>query len=124
MPPMSDYRNLDVWRRAHGLTVGVYSATSTYPVGERFGLATQTRRAAVSIPSNIAEGAGRDSDRDFAKFVAMAVGSSNETEYQLLLAHELGYLATKEFEALSREVVEIRSMLIGLRQWLKGSNGT
>ncbi|HLA66328.1 MAG TPA: four helix bundle protein [Acidimicrobiia bacterium] len=118
---MSDYRNLEVWQRAHRLTLDVYRLTHGYPASERFGLTMQTRRAAVSIPSNVAEGAGRGSDRDFARFVGIAIGSTNEAEYQLLLACDLGYLPSLDFGVLASELAEVRSMLTGLRQWLSGA---
>jgi len=115
---MTDYRALDVWKLAHSLTVSVYRTTAAYPSDERFGLVAQTRRAATSIPSNIAEGAGRFSDRDNRRFLAIAAGSVNETEYQLLLAKELGYLDPSAWENLSGDLSRVRSMLIRLRQWL------
>jgi len=115
---MSDYRNLEAWQRAHRLTLAVYQATASYPATERFGLMAQTRRAAVSVPSNVAEGAGRDSDRDFARFIAMAAASTNEVEYQLLLARDLDYIAADTFKTLSLEITRVRSMLVRLRQWL------
>jgi four helix bundle protein len=118
MSGMSDYRTLDAWQRAHQLTLAVYRATASYPASERYGLTAQTRRAVTSIPSNIAEGAGRDSDRDFARFVAVAAASSNETEYQLLLARDLGYVTDGTFRAITLEIGRVRSMLTRLRQSL------
>ena len=115
---MTDYRALDVWKLAHSVTVSIYRATAAYHSDERFGLMAQTRRAAVSIPSNIAEGAGRFSDRDNRRFLAIAAGSVNETEYQLLLARELGYLDPTTWGDLSGDLSRVRSMLIRLRQWL------
>jgi four helix bundle protein len=118
MSGMSDYRTLDAWQRAHQLTLAVYRATASYPASERYGLTAQTRRAVTSIPSNSAEGAGRDSDRDFARFVAVAAASSNETEYQLLLARDLGYVTDGTFRAITLEISRVRSMLTRLRQSL------
>jgi four helix bundle protein len=115
---MSDYRTLEAWQKAHQFVLELYAATASYPSEERFGLTSQTRRAAISIPSNIAEGAGRDSDRDFARFVTIAIGSSNEVEYQLLLARDLGHLGRQAFDALSGNAAGIRSMLTRLRQSL------
>jgi len=118
MSGVSDYRTLDAWQRAHQLTLAVYRATASYPASERYGLTAQTRRAVTSIPSNIAEGAGRDSDRDFARFVAVAAASSNETEYQLLLARDLGYVTDATFRAITLEITRVRSMLTRLPQSL------
>ena len=115
---MTDYRALDVWKLAHTVTIAIYRATNLYPSDERFGLVSQTRRAASSIPTNIAEGAGRFSDRDNRRFLAIAAGSVNETEYQLLLAKELGYLDATAWDDLTGDLSRVRSMLIRLRQWL------
>jgi len=115
---VSDYRTLETWQKAHQLALTVYAATASYPGSERFGLTAQTRRAVVSVPSNVAEGAGRDSDRDFARFVAIATASSNEVEYQLLLARDLGYLSDDLFQALTVQNSGVRSMLNRLRQSL------
>ncbi|OFW65026.1 MAG: four helix bundle protein [Actinobacteria bacterium RBG_16_67_15] len=115
---MTDYRTLDVWKLAHSVTLSIYQATANYANDERFGLTAQTRRAATSIPSNIAEGAGRASDRDNRRFLAIAAGSVNETEYQLLLAKELGYLDPATWDDLARDLSRVRSMLTRLRQRL------
>ena len=72
---MKDYRRLSVWEKAHELALTVYRVTGPFPAGEKFGVTSQTRRAAVSIPSNIAEGAGRGSDKDWARFISIALGS-------------------------------------------------
>jgi four helix bundle protein len=115
---MSDYRTLEAWQKSHQFVLALYSATAGYPPDERFGLTSQTRRAGASIAANLAEGAGRESDRDFSRFVTMAIGSSNEVEYQLLLARDLGYMSPAAFDALTNEVGGIRSMLNRLRQSL------
>lgn len=81
---MKDFRNIKTWEKAHELVQIVYRETSNMPTDERFGLTTQIRRAAVSIPTNIAEGCGRDSDRDFARFLHIAMGSASEVEYLCL----------------------------------------
>jgi four helix bundle protein len=119
---MQDFRNLEVWKRAHELVIGVYGCTASFPVEERFGLAQQLRRCAMSVASNIAEGSARPSDRDFARFVAMALASASEAEYQLLLARELGYIDGGQHESLNQAVVTVRKMLIRLRQRLTHSS--
>ena len=115
---MPDYRSLAVWDRAYALTLAVYRVSRGYPKAEMFALASQTRRAATSVAANIAEGAGRDSDRDFARFLAIAVGSSNELEVELRLARDLGYLPDEEWTSLFSELSQIRSMLTRFRQRL------
>lgn len=88
---MTDYRRLDAWKSSQTLAVSIYRLTDRFPPRERFGLATQMRRAAVSVMSNIAEGAGRGTDKQFTAFLRIARGSLHEVESQCLLAHELGF---------------------------------
>ncbi|CRI66451.1 conserved hypothetical protein [Thiocapsa sp. KS1] len=121
---MKDYRRLDVWAKAHALTLSVYRETRSFPSDERFGLTSQIRRAAVSVPSNIAEGRGRSSDAEFARFLHIAAGSLNELEYQCILSKELGYLALESADRLIQECADVRRMLAGLLQSLSQSTGT
>ncbi|RNE92695.1 four helix bundle protein [Marichromatium sp. AB32] len=111
---MRDYRKLSVWHKAHALTLAIYETTQGFPPSERFGLVPQMRRAASSVPSNLAEGCGRGSDADFARFVRIAAGSVNELEYQCLLARDLHYLPAAHADERMRECAEIRRMLAGL----------
>ena len=106
--------NLDVWGRSHRLVLDIYRATDGYPSDERFELRNQTRRAAASVPTNIAEGAGRNTRADYARFIDIAAGSTNELEYQLILGRDLGYLDRPTAEALRSEARQIRSMLTAL----------
>lgn len=118
---MRDFNQLEVWRKAKDLVVDVYQETSRFPSSEQFGLCSQLRRAAVSITANIAEGSGRGSDQDFARFLEMALGSSSETRSHLLLAEELGYLKPEARETLSSKTIEIARMLNGLIETLRNS---
>ncbi len=111
---MRDFHQLDVWRRAHQLVVAVHRATDTRPRAPS-GLTGQLRRAAMSIPTNIAEGCGHDTRREYARFLAIASASAVEVEYLLLLARDLGQLTAPECEALARETVAIRRMCRTLR---------
>ncbi|MDH5295479.1 MAG: four helix bundle protein [Acidimicrobiia bacterium] len=115
MEVLRDFKKVVAWRRAHELALSLYRVTRSFPTEERYGLASQIRRAAVSIPSNIAEGAGRRTPADYARFIDIALGSTNEVEYQLLLAHQLGYIGGSEHAARARDVSEVRKMCIGLR---------
>jgi four helix bundle protein len=114
-----DFRQLSVWEKSHLLALAVYRSTSRFPVAEQYGLTSQLRRCATSVPSNIAEGCGRDTEADFARFLTMALGSASELEYQLIPAHDLGYLASTEHGQLSTAVVEVKKMLGGLLARLK-----
>ena len=89
---VSDYTKLKVWEKAHLLALDVYSLSLQLPDDERYGFQSQMRRAAVSIPTNLAKGSGRSTDRDYARFVSNAIGSASELEYQLILTKDLGYL--------------------------------
>jgi four helix bundle protein len=112
---MQHFSKLHVWKRAHALVLAIYRETRTFPIDERFGLTAQLRRAASSVPANIAEGSKRRSDADFARFVNIAEGSLGEAEYHLILARDLGYLDPSE---LLEEVDEVGRMLNGLRERL------
>ena len=118
---MKDYRKLFVWEKAHKLTLEIYSATESFPKGEFYGLTNQIRRASVSIPANIAEGCGRDSEGELLRFTRIAMGSSSELEYELLLAHDLGYLSDEEYNKIHKSLVEVRKMLNAFIQKLKAN---
>jgi four helix bundle protein len=89
---VQSFRNLKVWQKAHFMTLDVYRSTKAFPKEELYGLTSQMRRAASSIGANIAEGCCKNGDRDFARFLQIAVGSAGELEYHALLAHDLGLL--------------------------------
>ncbi|MHC4551030.1 MAG: four helix bundle protein [Planctomycetota bacterium] len=112
---MQDFRQLKVWHRAHGLALAVHRETVGFPQEERYGLRAQMRRAAVSVPANVAEGCGRGSDADFARFLGYATGSAGELEYYLLLARDLGYVDEPTSDVLRGKLAEVRKMLHGLR---------
>jgi four helix bundle protein len=116
---MQDFRNLKVWDRSHQLVLNVYRITRKFPKEEIYGLTSQVRRAAVSIPSNIAEGCGRYGDQEFSRFIQIAIASSNEVDYQLLLAKELAYISDSDYNVLEAEVNQVRQMLISLNKTLK-----
>ncbi len=119
MSKMRSHKDLNVWKEAMGLAKEIYSLTTDFPREEIYGLVSQMRRAAVSIPSNIAEGAARGSHKDFIRFLYFALGSLAELETQLLLSVELGYMNNNE---MSGRINEIRRMLIGLIKSLRNRN--
>jgi four helix bundle protein len=116
---MQDFRNLDVWREAHELTLGIYRRTRDFPPDERFGLISQLRRASSSIEANLAEGCGRGSDTDFARFVQMATGSASEVQCHLLLSYDLSYLDEASFRTLDEQSHRVKRMLVSLLKTLK-----
>ena len=111
---MQDFRNLKVWEKAHALALEVYARTKDFPGEERYALTRQIRRCATSIPTNIAEGCGRGSDAELARFLQIARGSASELEYTLLLARDLGLLKDAAHEALAPPLSEVQRMLAAL----------
>ena len=116
---MRNFKKIQVWQKAHKMTLKIYKITATFPEDERFGLISQMRRASASVPTNIAEGAGRDTQKEFARFVHIASGSASETEYHLLLAHDLGYISPEEYPPLEQDIIEIKRMLHGFGKALR-----
>jgi four helix bundle protein len=116
---MKDFRELKVWEKAHQLSLAVYKNTANFPKDEFYGLTSQIRRACTSIPMNIAEGCGRGSDADFAHFLQIAMGSACETEYQLLLSRDLGYLSQDNYSALQDCIQEVKRMISSLLKTLR-----
>ena len=108
---MRQFRKLLVWQRSHQLVIEVYRTTSKFPYEERFGLISQLRRAASSIPSNIAEGCSRSRNKEFARFLEIALGSGYELEYQVLLSFELEYLDSEKHDSIQSKIVEVNKML-------------
>ena len=119
---MKDFRKLQVWEKAHQLALALYHVTASFPRDETYGLASQMRRAAASIPSNIAEGCGRDGDAELSRFCTIARGSASELEYQILLARDLKLIQPNEFEELTQQTVEIKRMLTVLVQKLNAES--
>ncbi|HNR08238.1 MAG TPA: four helix bundle protein [Saprospiraceae bacterium] len=111
---MRNFYDLKVWKLSHELTLKIYGTVISFPPEELFGLRSQMRRSSSSIPTNLAEGCGRNSNPDFKRFVNIAIGSTSELEYQLLLAKDLKYLNEPTFIELTNNVIEIRRMLISL----------
>lgn len=108
-----------MWQKTISLTTDIYRATEKLPSIEKFGLISQINRCTVSIPSNIAEGAGRNSPKEFKQFLGIAIGSSFELETQLIISKNIGYISEEKLNNLMIQLAEIQSMLIGLRKSLK-----
>lgn len=116
---VQNFRDLKVWNKAHSLTLAVYRYTEVFPSSERYGLTSQMRRAAASIPANIAEGCVRSTDADFARFLHIALGSASELEYLVLLARDLRFLADAAHDAMTTDTQEVKRMLSALIARLK-----
>jgi four helix bundle protein len=116
---MNNFKNLIVWQKAVDLAVNVYKTTKEhFPTEERFGLVSQMTRSAVSIPSNIAEGAGRNTEPDFQRFLGIATGSSFELETQLIIAKKLEFLPEQKGMEIEEQLMEIQKMIFNLQKKL------
>lgn len=118
----ASYNELTVWQKAMDMVVEVYQLTREFPHEEQFAMTNQLRRAAVSVPSNIAEGHGRDSKKEFSKFLRIANGSAQEVSTQMTIALRLGYLTTEQFDHCEDLIREVRRMLFSLRKSLNDDN--
>ncbi len=111
---MQDFRDLQVWQKAHQVTLDVYRVSARFSADERFGLTSQIRRAAMSVGNNLAEGCGRGTDPDFARFAQMALGSASEVEYLILLAKDLKEMRADDAARLHDGITEVKRMATAL----------
>ena len=114
-----NFKALDIWKRSRTLVKQIYLITRDFPSDEKYGITSQIRRAAISIPSNIAEGCGRKSEKGLSNFLDMAIGSNCELETQFYLANDLGFINQQKMANLSDEIRQIRRMIIGYQKTLK-----
>ena len=119
---MQDFRNLKIWQRAYKLTLQIYKYTNKFPKEELYGLTSQIRRASSSIAANIAEGCGKNSDADLARYLQIAMGSGSELEFHLMLASDLGFLTQEVFRLLFNELLEIKRMLSSFLKKLRANS--
>ncbi|SNR76245.1 four helix bundle protein [Lutibacter agarilyticus] len=110
-----DHKNLDVWKKSIDLVTEVYKITNTFPKNEMYGITSQVRRSAVSVPSNISEGAGRDSTKEYVRFLNISIGSLSELETQMIIAQRLKYIKDS---TIFDEIIKVRKLLIGLKKYL------
>lgn len=111
---MRDFKKFEVWQLSHQITLKIYTSTKTFPKEEIFGLTSQIRRSFASIGYNISEGSGRNSDKEFANFINIALGSSNEAENQLILAKDLEYINESDYRDLLEELTILKKKLVSL----------
>ena len=111
---MQNFKDLIVWKKAHENALMIYQLTKSFPREEQYGITSQLRRASVSVPTNIAEGCGKFTQKDFANFLQTSLGSSQEVEYLILLAFELTYITEKDYLKLNQSINEVKAMLISL----------
>jgi len=119
---MQDFRKLGVWQKAHRLALAVYRDTRGFPKAELYGMTSQLRRAAASVPTNIAEGRGRRSDGDFVRFLSIAMGSASELDYLILLSRDLNLMNEMPADALAGSATELKRMLASLIRKVEADN--
>jgi len=119
---MQNYKDLKVWAKAHQLTLKVYMLSKRFPKEELYSLTNQLRRSMSAIPANIAEGCGKNSQKDLGNYLNIALGSANEAEYFLLLSRDLEYLTVDEHDVLHDNINEIKAMLISLISKVRNTN--
>ena len=119
---MHNFKNLTVWQKSIDLTTEIYSITKSFPPDEKYGLTSQIRRAAVSLPSNIAEGAGRKSAKEFKHFLSISTGSIFELETQIIVAHRLKLIDELIMNEITLKISEIQKMLYGLEKSINSTN--
>jgi four helix bundle protein len=119
---MRDYKKIDVWNKAHLLVKRIYKdILPSFPAEERFALCSQLRRSAYSIPLNIVEGCGKNTDKDFAHYLDNALGSAHEVEYTCFLAYDLGYILVDQYEIVNKDINEVKAMLIAFIKFLRNA---
>lgn len=119
---MHNFKELKIWQNARVLSKEIHLLVKKLPADERFELGSQLRRSVVSIPSNIAEGSGRGSNKDFRRFLSIALSSAFELETQLILAYDLEYFSEEEFQKVSDKIQELQKMIYGFRKSLSTIN--
>ncbi len=116
---MKKFKNLEIWEEGINIVSSIYRLTSIFPEEEKFGLVSQLRRCSVSIPSNIAEGYGRNSDAEMSRFLNIARGSSYELETQLIISHKLGFISMEQIETLSKQLNNLQGGITNFQKKLK-----
>ena len=116
---MRDFRTYDIWKLSHVFTLKIYELTKSFPKSEIYGIISQIRRASTSIPTNISEGCGRDSDAEFNRFLPIALGSASEVEYLIILSKDLNYIEENSSIILNEEINVIKRKIYSLKQKLK-----
>jgi len=117
-----NHKDLEVWKEGIGLVTDIYILTNSLPDSEKYGMSSQMRRAAISIPSNIAEGAGRNSDKELIQFLYISLGSVEELETQLIIGSNLAFFKTDDLEPIFHKIIHLRKLLIGLIKYLKNKS--
>ncbi|MFD0863747.1 four helix bundle protein [Sungkyunkwania multivorans] len=116
---MRDFKKYEIWQLSHQFTLNIYSLTNSFPKDEQYGIISQLRRASSSIPTNISEGCGRDSEADFNRFLTIALGSASESEYLIILSKDLNLIDENSFEEFNEKINTIKRKIYQLKRKLK-----
>ncbi len=116
---MHNYKEINAWQKARILVKEIYVLTESFPSSEKFGLTAQIQRAAISIPANIAEGSGRGSNKDFSRFLDIAIASSFELETEIILSYDLTFINEQNYNSILPKIQEIQKMLYSFQRQLK-----
>ena len=118
---MHNYKNLHIWQDGIKLARRIYEITSTFPANEKYGIVSQMTRAAVSIPSNIAEGAGRNSNKEFANFLSIAIGSIFELHTQVVICEQIGYIDSETIKEIDQQIYTLQQQINTYKQRIEGN---
>lgn len=118
---MHNYKNLHIWQEGINLARKIYEVTANFPANEKYGIVSQITRAAVSIPSNIAEGAGRNSNKDFANFLSIAIGSIFELHTQITICEQIGYIDQETAKQIDQQIYTLQQQITAYKQRIEGS---
>ena len=116
---MHNFKKLAIWLKSVDFVTEIYKTTNTFPSHERFGLISQLQRAAVSVPTNISEGSAKSSNKDFARFLEISLGSTFELETELIVSLNLSYIDNEKYKFLEEKLTELQKMIIGFKETLK-----
>lgn len=121
---MRNYKELEIWKKSKDIVIDIYKVTSDFPKSELYGLTSQIRRAGISISANIAEGNGKNSDAELARFINISIGSSSEVEALLIIANELEFISNDDFNQISNKLTTIRKMLYSFLKRVNSDKGS
>jgi four helix bundle protein len=116
---MKDFKELEIWQKGHEMAIEVFNLTKTFPSEEKYGLTSQMRRSSQSIPTNIAEGCGRNSQKELLRFSSIAMGSASELEYQLIISKDIGFIKPQDYTDINGRLLTLKKMLNAFMKYLK-----
>tara|TARA_R110001599_G_scaffold151792_5_gene336789 strand:+ start:22 stop:390 length:369 start_codon:yes stop_codon:yes gene_type:complete len=116
---MKNFKELEIWQKGHEMAIDIFNLTKTFPSEEKYGLISQMRRSSQSVPTNIAEGCGRNSQKELLRFCSIAMGSASELEYQLILSKDIGFIKTHDYKDTNEKLLTLKKMLNAFMKYLR-----